>query len=147
MSKLRPLAYLPGKTYQPVQHESYGCDCREAVNGSRQFFSRKHLMSNTTYGEYYVSETTNMLAYDRLPAPLREAHRNAIFDYAIPPDLRALREGETVLSLIEQLIESDVETVRQDAKRDWQDQVAAYLAAQRPRRRRDWLDKPLHSRI
>jgi hypothetical protein len=103
-------------------------------------------MSNTD-GSYKITGSRNMLAYDMLPPVLREVHRNCIFDFAVPPHLTRLKKGEKASSLADQLMHVDVDEARSDAKRDWKKQAADYLAAQRPRRRRDWLDKPPRSRL
>ncbi len=85
--------------------------------------------------------------FERLPPSLREAHRNAIFDYAVTPDLRALARGTPVSHLVEELAQSDVGIVRQEAVAHWGEQARDYLAAQRPRRLRDYFDKPPRARL
>lgn len=104
-------------------------------------------MSNTSRGSYRITGSRNMLAYDGLPPVLREVHRNCIFDFAVPPHLARLKKGEKAIVIADQLMRDDVAEARDDAKRDWKKQAADYLAAQRPRRRRDWLDRPPRAKL
>lgn len=104
-------------------------------------------MSNTTHGSYRITPSNNIKAYDKLPAALREAHRNCFHDFACPPDVKAVKAGKAVEQLIDDLISTDAHFVRADAKKDWKQQAPDYLAVQPPRRRRDWLDQPPRSRL
>ena len=88
-----------------------------------------------------------MRCYDLLPPEIREFMRNSIHSYATAPRLGMLRAGKTVPELHEELVQLDMKGTRRDADMDWRKQAADYLAAQRPRRRRDWLDKPPRSRL
>jgi hypothetical protein len=103
--------------------------------------------SNCTRGSYAESGEAMMRCYDLLPAAVREVMRNSIHQWATGPRLSMLRNGYPASDLIEYLVHRDVALARRDAKFDWPDQAADYLAAQRPRRRRDWLDKPVNSRL
>jgi hypothetical protein len=105
------------------------------------------MSSNTTRGSYHVTTEHNMRAYDSLPPALREIHRNCLYDYAAPPHVTDLRKGASVMALIDSLMHSDVSLARRDAKKDWRGQHEDYLAVQRPRRRRDWYDKPPRARL
>lgn len=74
--------------------------------------------------------------------------RNAIHQFATAPRYAMLASGEhTPESLVDHLIHLDVKATRRDVAADWREQAADYLAVQKPRKRRDWYDKPAHSRL
>lgn len=104
-------------------------------------------MSNATHGNYDEEPDVTMRCYDRMPAALREFNRNAMTVWASGPQLKEIAGRESVSSYVEHMVTSDVQSAREDASADWGKQAKAYLAAQRPRRRRDWLDKPPRSRL
>jgi hypothetical protein len=104
-------------------------------------------VGNQVRGLYKESRDVGMACYDQLPPAIRELMRNAVHMLATSPRLGMLRAGWTVEALHDQLIHHDASFVRRDAQADWGGQAADYLAAQRPRRRRDWLDKPPRSRL
>jgi len=112
-------------------------------------------VSNATHGNYSETGDQMMAAYDRLPPLLREVLRNSVTAWACGPIRSRIaksikaggREDAVVGVYASHLIDSDVDAVRSDAKKDWPKQSADYLAAQRPRRRRDWLDKPPRSKL
>lgn len=99
------------------------------------------LTNNTVHGNYRESGRQMMAAYDQLPAAVREVLRNAIVDWACRPILKEARELSPQ-RLCDELVKADAGTVRAMARKDWKKQCAAYVEAQRPRRRRDWLDRP-----
>lgn len=78
---------------------------------------------------------------------LRQVVRNSISQWACGPIVKLLRKGETEDGLAVELIGQDVAATRKKVKKDWQKQAPDYIAAQKPRRRRDWLDKPPRSRL
>ncbi|MBX3580107.1 MAG: hypothetical protein KF723_23130 [Rhizobiaceae bacterium] len=112
-------------------------------------------MSNATHGNVSESGDQMMAAYDCLPPRLRELLRNSVTAWACRSMLGSLRkeirsgrrEADVVAGWAELLVTQDVAAVRSAAKKDWPKQSADYLAAQRPRRRRDWLDTPPKSRL
>ncbi|MER2536908.1 MAG: hypothetical protein ABTQ31_17280 [Rhizobiaceae bacterium] len=97
-------------------------------------------------GNYAEDRHTTMRVYDAMPPQLREAHRNAIFYIASGPSLKTCREAGAH-EAIEQIIRTDMNAARKTAKKHWGKQAEDYLAVQRPRRRRDWLDKPPRSKL
>lgn len=102
---------------------------------------------NQIRGIFHEDRATSMRCYDALPPAIREFMRNAMHSYATAPRLGMLRAGMAVAELHEELIQRDMRNARRDAALDWKQQAATFLAAQRPRRRRDWLDKPPSSRL
>lgn len=104
-------------------------------------------MGNQFRGNYQEDSDIAMRCYDLLPPEIREFMRNAMHGFASAPRLGMLRAGKTVAELHDELIQIDVKASRRDALADWRGQSADYLAAQRPRRRRDWLDKPVNTRL
>lgn len=104
-------------------------------------------MYNQARGNYRESSDVRMRRYDALPAALREIVRNSIHIMAATPRLEAFQHGAALADLMNELVHTDVAASRKDALADWGKQAADYIAAQRPRRRRDWLDKPARSRL
>ncbi len=104
-------------------------------------------MGNQTFGNYRTKGHSNILAYDKLPAELREAHRNCPYDFACPPDLKDWKAGVSAELLVEELVRADTNYVREDAKRIWGKQADDYVAAQPKRFYRDWYDKPARGRL
>jgi hypothetical protein len=107
-------------------------------------------MNNEKHGNYDEDLHVSMRCYDALPPELREMLRNAFFQWATGPILKDLRKGRrdgraSEEGWLEHLIRKDARAVAADARKDWKAQAAAYLACQKPRRRRDWLDKPPRS--
>mgnify|MGYP001178229267 CR=1 FL=1 len=102
-------------------------------------------MYNQARGTYH-EDSGRMSRYDQLPAEVREIVRNAIHIMAPTPRLEALRRGADAAAVMNELVHTDVAASRKDALADWGKQASDYIAAQRPRRRRDWLDKPARSR-
>ena len=105
------------------------------------------MAANQTRGNYTETGEVGMRCYDLLPPDIREFMRNAMHSFASAPRLGMLRAGKAAAELHDELIQIDVKASRRDAQADWHDQAADFLAAQRPRRRRDWLDKPVNSRL
>lgn len=97
-------------------------------------------VSNGTHGNHAEDRASMMRAYDQLPPAVRELVRNSMNQWACRPILAWFRKGMTVQAILAHLTDADMDWVRKDARKDWPGQHAAYLAAQPPRRRRDWLD-------
>ena len=102
--------------------------------------------SNQIRGTYRESRETTMRCYDLLPPAVREIMRNAIHSFATAPRLGLLQAGTSVDDLCDHLVRYDAQCSRRDADADWQEEQADYIAAQRPRRRRDWMDMPARRR-
>ncbi|TIV36354.1 MAG: hypothetical protein E5V91_22770 [Mesorhizobium sp.] len=105
------------------------------------------MTTNATHGNYEEDAVTTMRFFDKLPPELREFNRNCLVQWATGPQFRNVQQVRNIESYIEHMIMSDVATVRRDAKEGWGLQVNDYIEAQRRRRRRDYLDKPAHSRL
>lgn len=98
-------------------------------------------MGNAT-GNYNTTIVLTMQAFDRLPAPLREVHRNALIYWATEPYEQMIRKGLEVPAAIEKLIREDVLMTRKAIREEWGIQYEAYIEAQKPRTRRSYLDAP-----
>ncbi|MCI5075675.1 MAG: hypothetical protein MRY80_11625 [Oricola sp.] len=84
-----------------------------------------------------------MKAYDKLPPSVRETMRNALMDWATQPYVTARRrDGIGANQLSDMIMRDDMSAARKDAKKDFGDQAADFLAAQPSRRKRDWFDSP-----
>lgn len=98
---------------------------------------------NTT-GRLYTRKPQER-AWESMPAEMREVLRNAIFDYEVVKLAKLCRENP-VEKVIDYFLKHDAFEARQSIMKEWGAQAYDYIDAQRPRRRRDWLDTPARRR-
>ena len=102
---------------------------------------------NQRHGTYVENRHDGMRGYDLLPPEIRELMRNSIHSFATLPRLGMLKAGMSVSELRSNLMERDVRLCRRAATAEFGDQADDFIAAQKPRRVRDWFDRPPRSRL
>jgi hypothetical protein len=72
-------------------------------------------------GSYPTTAECDLKAYDKLPAKLRQALQESVFDWASQPFLTNVRRGLSVNKLIKQLRTDEHTAMVKDRARIWRD--------------------------
>lgn len=76
-------------------------------------------MSFNSKGSYRTTRENMMRAFDRLPAPVREALRNAAFNYAPQPYATDIKRGDDPVRVAARVSIFDRYRMAKDRKKVW----------------------------